>query len=176
MTTTTDTRPDIPLGRTRDAHGRELTFKRSDGYWREFTYDAQGNVLTYTRSNGDWYEYTRDAHGNELTFKNSTDHWHEYTRDAHGNELTYKDSFGVSRGFRQPEISFTQGVVAPLEFVKTHDFGINEPEQPKKTLRDEFAMAALSGLLACADTSGTDQDFAERAYEYADEMMKARTK
>jgi hypothetical protein len=52
-----------------------------------------------------------------------------------------------------------------------------KPEQPTKTLRDEFAMAAMQGLLAnpevllsvthCEIISGN-------AYEYADAMMKAR--
>ena len=62
-------RPDIPLGYTRDAHGRELTFKDSHGYWCEYTRDPKGLVLAFKDSNGYWRERTRDAHGRELTFK-----------------------------------------------------------------------------------------------------------
>ena len=45
----------------------------------------------------------------------------------------------------------------------------------EKTLRDDFAMAALNGLLA----GGHDYDFdwtAERAYMVADSMLKERNK
>ena len=42
------------------------------------------------------------------------------------------------------------------------------------TLRDYFAAKALQGMLAC-DYS-VDQEPAILAYEYADEMMKARAK
>lgn len=42
------------------------------------------------------------------------------------------------------------------------------------TMRDEFAKAALQGLLACPQSDGFKNEFAVWAYEYADEMMKAR--
>ncbi len=50
---------------------------------------------------------------------------------------------------------------------------------PDLTLRDQFAMAALTGLLAYADGDRLSErwdhnDFAEEAYSYADAMMKAR--
>jgi hypothetical protein len=46
----------------------------------------------------------------------------------------------------------------------------------KPTLRDQFAMAALTGLIADTDT---EYDYALKeipvlAYDYADEMLKAR--
>ena len=40
------------------------------------------------------------------------------------------------------------------------------------TLRDQFAMAALTGILARRPTSR--EDAAEEAYAYADAMMEAR--
>lgn len=50
---------------------------------------------------------------------------------------------------------------------------------PGGSLRDEFAMAALSGLLASFGGSYTDspspQVQASRAYRFADAMMRART-
>ena len=66
----------LPLGSTRDAHGRVLTYKVSNGYWSEYTRDANGNVLTFKGSDGYWSEYTRDANGKVLTFKNSDGNWH----------------------------------------------------------------------------------------------------
>lgn len=46
----------------------------------------------------------------------------------------------------------------------------NAPEQP--TLRDRFAMAALTGLLADPNEDG--KDVAKRAYGFADAMLEAR--
>lgn len=46
--------------------------------------------------------------------------------------------------------------------------------QPVATLRDQFAMAALTGLLSCEETSGGPDEFAEWSYEYADAMLAAR--
>ena len=53
----------IPLGYTRDANGRELTYRSSTGFWWEYTRDANGRVLTYRNSAGFWSEYTYDANG-----------------------------------------------------------------------------------------------------------------
>jgi hypothetical protein len=51
--------------------------------------------------------------------------------------------------------------------------GILQIMEPRATLRDQFAMAALSGLLA--DPNGS-LDCTETAYKVADSMMKARIK
>jgi hypothetical protein len=47
----------------------------------------------------------------------------------------------------------------------------------RKTLRDEFAMAALTGLVSGrAGSHPSDQaNYAKRAYEIADAMLKARS-
>lgn len=42
------------------------------------------------------------------------------------------------------------------------------------SIRDEFAKAALQGLLSCPDTSGSKDAFAKDAYAYADAMLRAR--
>ena len=47
---------------------------------------------------------------------------------------------------------------------------VHPPEQP--TLRDRFAMAALTGLLA--NPGETGKDAAKRAYGFADAMLAAR--
>lgn len=49
---------------------------------------------------------------------------------------------------------------------------------PRKTLRDEFAMAAMTGLLANSVTifSETPSIYASMAYEQADAMMQERSK
>ena len=47
--------------------------------------------------------------------------------------------------------------------------------EDKLTLRDQFAMAALNGLLATTSESGQSlEDYTKWAYKYADAMMEAR--
>lgn len=46
----------------------------------------------------------------------------------------------------------------------------------QKTLRDEMAMAALTGKLSNPDAFGSYQELSERAYNFADAMMEARKK
>ena len=43
-----------------------------------------------------------------------------------------------------------------------------------RPLRDQFAMAALTGLLSSAGTIGTREGYCRGAYEYADAMMEER--
>lgn len=56
-------------------------------------------------------------------------------------------------------------------------FTVRRPivKEPTKTLRDEFAMAALTGLLVC-NALNMLAGYAEESYRVADEMMKARAK
>lgn len=46
----------------------------------------------------------------------------------------------------------------------------------KKTFRDEFAMAALIGLLSDPQNCGTHKSICSDAYDYAEAMMKERNK
>lgn len=46
----------------------------------------------------------------------------------------------------------------------------------KKSLRDEFAMAALTGLLSDPQNCGTHKSICSDAYDYAEAMMKERRK
>lgn len=50
----------------------------------------------------------------------------------------------------------------------------NNNENSVPTLRDQFAMYALSGLLADTNCDLPSTESAELAYDYADAMMKAR--
>lgn len=57
--------------------------------------------------------------------------------------------------------------------------GYDKPERkqprPQKTLRDEFAMAILPGMMANADWGCMDEEaYAKAAYAMADAMLKAR--
>ena len=52
-----------------------------------------------------------------------------------------------------------------LDYIGTRDIGLD--------IRDQFAMAALTGLLANPDAAKY-KDRAEVAYNYADAMLKAR--
>lgn len=45
---------------------------------------------------------------------------------------------------------------------------------PELTIRDLFAIHALNGLLADSTTNGYAEDFAQKAYIFADAMLKAR--
>ncbi len=57
-----------------------------------------------------------------------------------------------------------------------NDCAARSPD-PTRTLRDEFAMAALSGLMGHPQNSVTDRSGdAEICYLYADAMMKEREK
>lgn len=54
----------------------------------------------------------------------------------------------------------------------------DNPEPEEKTLRDEFAMAALAGILANPDyllhLSNTQESIGEKSYWFADGMLEAR--
>ena len=50
---------------------------------------------------------------------------------------------------------------------------VHEHPEPQKTLRDEFAMAAMTGLLADPQVCA-DEKTARLAYRVADFMLKAR--
>ena len=52
-----------------------------------------------------------------------------------------------------------------LDYISTREIGLD--------MRDQFAMAALTGLLANPDAAKY-KDRAEVAYNYADAMLKAR--
>lgn len=68
---------------------------------------------------------------------------------------------------------FMTGLVPPYEdrdYMTRH----MEIEVARQRLRDEFAMAALTGLLSSAGTMGTREGYCQGAYEFADAMMKAR--
>ena len=92
-----DTRPDIPLGYTRDSNGNVLTRKDDDGYWCELTRDSNGNVLIYKNSRGYSEEHTYDSNGRILTFKDSNGYWYEFTRDAQGRVLERTNSEGENK-------------------------------------------------------------------------------
>ncbi len=53
---------------------------------------------------------------------------------------------------------------------------VPDPAPERPTLRDQFAMAALTGLLAAHDPESylSDQGVSDRAYAIADAMMKER--
>lgn len=42
------------------------------------------------------------------------------------------------------------------------------------TVRDRFAMAALTGFVAIFESAATAEDFAKKSYELADAMLEAR--
>ena len=58
-------------------------------------------------------------------------------------------------------------------FPRTGADGHTSP-QTGMTLRDYFAAAALQGMLTDSCIQGSDSQFAESAYSYADAMLKAR--
>ena len=85
----------IPLGRIYDTNNnKQLTYKDSDGYWREYTYDSNNNLLTSKNSNGYWAEFTYNSNNNQSTFKGSDGYWGVFTYDFNNKQLTFKDSDG----------------------------------------------------------------------------------
>lgn len=50
------------------------------------------------------------------------------------------------------------------------------PEQQVPTLRDQFAMAAITGILASGSLWSEEERLAEIAYKHADAMLKERSK
>jgi len=50
------------------------------------------------------------------------------------------------------------------------------PAERFESLRDKFAYAALTGMLANSERTGDPFNFSEAAYIYADAMMQARDK
>lgn len=53
---------------------------------------------------------------------------------------------------------------------------VHTMNQPVKTLRDEFAMAALNGILSNSARQGRIDEYTNSAYRYAETMLKARQK
>ena len=54
---------------------------------------------------------------------------------------------------------------------KSHSVAVSNPGM---SLRDYFAAAALQGMLAGHASGSHDSEYALEAYQYADEMLKAR--
>jgi len=57
--------------------------------------------------------------------------------------------------------------------IRDRDEALEYVEQMRCVVRDEFAMAALTGIIA-ADGRGTYDELAKEAYTYADAMMARR--
>jgi len=60
--------------------------------------------------------------------------------------------------------------------VGPHEIVQNAPVLETKTLRDEFAMAALTGFVANPNNIAGTEESAQWAYRYADAMIEARKK
>jgi hypothetical protein len=73
-----------------------------------------------------------------------------------------------------PPIIYDTSKFDPVEFPEQPN-SIITVMQPRLTLRDQFAMAALAGLLSDPTSSGP-KGCAEAAYSYATAMMEARKK
>ena len=71
---------------------------------------------------------------------------------------------------RDPD--YTVGDSYACEYSRT---GSDMHIEPRNALRDEFAMAALQGMMSkYGNDEGTDEDRAKWAYEQADAMMEQR--
>lgn len=86
------------------------------------------------------------------------------------------DSVAYQRGVQEPlEMMFQKMCASVLREMHPQ---VVEAEQAAKQaraeLRDRFAMAALTGMLADSKLRGPQADFARDAYQMADAMLKAR--
>lgn len=61
-----------------------------------------------------------------------------------------------------------------LESINSMAHSLDKIKENQPTLRDQFAMAALQGLLSCESTNGNHELFAKQAYAYADAMLEVR--
>ena len=68
------------------------------------------------------------------------------------------------------------GVHDPEDIVGEYAEHYAPNEAPQLTMRDQFAMAALTGLIARAGEYASTDAFVSSAYKFADAMMKAREK
>ena len=67
--------------------------------------------------------------------------------------------------------------ISKFELVEPSDASnIDEQQEDKETLRDKFAMVALTGLLFQYATKYPHEDALKESYQIADAMMKARKK
>jgi hypothetical protein len=70
---------------------------------------------------------------------------------------------------------FKEQTLDPTDIIAFADEPEVKQDTSTKTLRDEFAMAALTGLLACHNSKANDPEtVAEHCYAAADAMMAAR--
>lgn len=105
-------------------------------------------------------------------------------KDFHGRPESFCGSTGCVR------VSFDGGCDVDLDGVgdwwsfADDEIELISPPEPARTLLDEFAMAALTGLLSDPDTGPEDDAtyeecvaaFASSSYDYARAMMKEREK
>lgn len=73
----------------------------------------------------------------------------------------------------------TAMIVGPSEEllkIKRDEYFAEEKHNTAKivNLRDQFAMAALTGMLACHTVDGSVEALCRAAYDYADAMMEER--
>ena len=75
-----------------------------------------------------------------------------------------------------PPLGYDTSKIDPEQWIQWSDSqGIITVNEPRATLRDKFAMAAMTGLLADPTSSGPE-GCATAAYKYADAMLEQRTK
>ena len=75
-----------------------------------------------------------------------------------------------------PPLGYDTSKIDPEQWIQWSDSqGIITVNEPRATLRDKFAMAAMTGLLADPTSSGPE-GCATAAYLYADAMLEQRTK
>jgi hypothetical protein len=77
-----------------------------------------------------------------------------------------------------PPLMYNTTKIDPAEFDKFPQGGIVTVLEPRATLRDQFAMAAMTGLLNQLNVFDGEvpEMAAKRAYEHADKMLEARKK
>lgn len=66
--------------------------------------------------------------------------------------------------------------VIPLEYSEQQGKSYPNYESAGMTLRDYFAAAAITGLIAQSDKAGRADEFARQAYVVADAMLEERAK
>jgi hypothetical protein len=88
--------------------------------------DAHGNEIYYEKSTGYWEKRERDEHGKEIYYETSNNYWRKREWDAHGNEIYYENSKGRIIDKRPKQVEVTLQQIADKMGIKVEQLRIKD--------------------------------------------------